>query len=576
MEEISIDTIKEILLDRNDIEDILCFSNVELFSKQYDFIIECKIIACNKAIPILIGLTKNWAVELFDFFILSYGFHKSYGSISDKLGYDDCEYFTDFIPHVDPVTGKLCLYELEGILIDSNFPGLFNQCIEKAKTIIENGILNTDLDSFIKEFNSYWEASPNHTKVNLCRPEENACILKYTKSNRKDSFIAAKEINEINFWTNIQTLHNAIYFKIKTEKSIYPPDMRQTLSVEFLNSLLQLISHKQYKKIKSKITGSVMLFFDFENPLQNKTSFVRTCIGIFIENSNFIKENGFLKLNKETTILPISVYPIDKEFLMQRTNTTANPLKIQNFLIIGCGSIGGYLCELLAKSGCEKITLVDYDELSENNIFRHLLGELYNGLLKTEAIKLYISKNIPNVNIKTINCCIQDTINNNTIDLQNYDYIFSVTGNQNVNRWLEAYIDKHNIKTKIIYGWNEPLDIGCHAAFIDTQKTGRLSSIFERDSLNNCIYDKTAYTASNQKVTVDNTGCGGSFIPYGSEVSLKTAIHCVTLLKKSIENMIDKNIIISEKGNGYYFDKAGLKTSEAYNKQNAIINEMEI
>lgn len=574
MEQLSINTIKEILLDRDDIEDILCFTNDELFSKKYNYIVECKLLICDKAIPILIAITNNWAVELFDFFILNYGFLKSYGKLSDKLGYDDCECFTDFIPHVQPNTGKLCLYELEGVLIDPCLSGLLNQCIEKAKTIIKNGILKTDLDSFIKEFNSYWDSTHNRLEIKLCRPKKNATVLKYTKSNFKDTFIAAKETSEIYFWTNYQTLHNALYFKIKPDRSIYPPDMRHPLSIDFINNLLKYVSHKQYKKLKNKITSQAMLIFDFENPLQNNTSSIRICIGIYLDNCNIISENGILKLNNKTNISPISIYPIDKDFLMQRTNTTENPLRTMNYLVIGCGSIGGYLCDLLAKSGCENITLVDYDSLSEINIFRHLLGSNYNGLLKTEAIKYHITKNIPNVNIQTINQNIENSLNN--LDLNKFDYIFSVTGNQNVNRWLEEYIDKQNIKTKIIYAWNEPLDIGCHAAFIDTEKSGRIASIFEKDFINNCIFDKTAYTASNQKVTIDNTGCGGSFIPYGSDVSIKTAINCITLLKNSIENMLDKNILISEKGNGYYFKRAGLKTSEAYNKQDEIIKEISL
>ena len=92
----------------------------------------------------------------------------------------------------------------------------------------------------------------------------------------------------------------------------------------------------------------------------------------------------------------------------------------------------------------------------------------------------------------------------------------------------------------------------------------------------NCIFDKTAFTASNQKVTIDNTGCGGSFIPYGSEVSLKTAIQCVNLLKRDIENLLDNNIIISEKGTGFYFTKAGLKLSDTYDNQDELIKEIDL
>ena len=62
MEQISVETVKSILLDRDDVEDILCFTNETLFSKKYECIIECKLLVYNIAVPILIVIKNNWAI----------------------------------------------------------------------------------------------------------------------------------------------------------------------------------------------------------------------------------------------------------------------------------------------------------------------------------------------------------------------------------------------------------------------------------------------------------------------------------------------------------------------------------
>ena len=74
----------------------------------------------------------------------------------------------------------------------------------------------------------------------------------------------------------------------------------------------------------------------------------------------------------------------------------------KKILVIGCGSIGGYLIWELVKSGFEDLMIVDDDLLSEENIFRHLLGMEYVSKYKCVAIEEYIRKNIPEVSIKSL------------------------------------------------------------------------------------------------------------------------------------------------------------------------------
>ena len=62
-------------------------------------------------------------------------------------------------------------------------------------------------------------------------------------------------------------------------------------------------------------------------------------------------------------------------------------LKNKRVNIIGCGSVGSTIAELLARLGITKISLYDFDKVSSHNIANQMFNESDIGRLKTEAVK---------------------------------------------------------------------------------------------------------------------------------------------------------------------------------------------
>ena len=87
------------------------------------------------------------------------------------------------------------------------------------------------------------------------------------------------------------------------------------------------------------------------------------------------------------------------------------------------------------------------------------------------------------------------------------------------------------------------------------------------------IFDQSAFCEKDQVVSRNQTGCGGSYIPYGSDASLHSALLAMSLLKKSSDGRIKESTLISEKGEGYYFKQSGLQTSAVYDAQKQKIEE---
>ena len=74
-----------------------------------------------------------------------------------------------------------------------------------------------------------------------------------------------------------------------------------------------------------------------------------------------------------------------------------NPEKVKKIChIIGCGSIGSNVAELLVRQGVEELILWDMDTVEPHNIVNQLFDETHIGMPKTEAL----SKILYNINPK--------------------------------------------------------------------------------------------------------------------------------------------------------------------------------
>ena len=148
------------------------------------------------------------------------------------------------------------------------------------------------------------------------------------------------------------------------------------------------------------------------------------------------------------------------------------------------------------------------------------------------------------------------------LDFNNFDYIISAIGNHTINQWLNKYILKNKVLKTVFYIWNEPLDIGCHVARINIKDGNDYRDIFSIDD--NGILDLSSYVKNGQIFAKTYYGCNGTFIPYGSTLSLESSILFINLLKRELNGKIKNNIVISKKGDDYYFNKAGFLVSNQY------------
>ncbi len=553
--------IKDILLDLPGVSNVTIRSDFNYNHITYACCVNCDLLITGKPIAVVVCVPSNWQRALFHVYIKD----------SEKL---------PFMPHIEE-SGKICLFDLEGVIIDVDFEGLLTQSINKAIEILSDGISGKNHHDFVREFTSYWSRLPKCQKMKCVIPDnprtqvikiyeeqdkkrKNETYSDYINRHRNRKLFAAPNGESFSFYGVTGQQQNGLFCYIKADDFIFPPDYRYELTTDYINSLLLKVQRYDLESICKKQNQFPLIVFGIEEPDDTMI-----CIAVHLSKATLFRtpdEALQLQSGENSDIYPVQVVRVDKKHLMQRIIEN-NYSKEKNCLIIGAGSIGSHVCNELVKTGWERITIVDPDYLKEENIFRHLLGIEYIDSYKVNSLDRYFKKNIPQTEIKPLSECIQDLVEEGSVDLSDYDVIISTTGDHNVNRWLNKYVHEASIDSPIVYAWNEPLDIGCHVAVIQANLPGCYECLFCRDSEDFELYDATAFCERKQAITRNYGGCAGSFIPYGPSISLKSAVLCVEWIDRVLGGRCGKNYVISLKGEGYYFRKAGLVPSKVYDEQ---------
>ena len=396
--------IKSVLAEYKIVENINVLKENTFRTFTYQLVFKCELnVDKKRRIPIVVCIPQKWKQLLIDIYVENY---------------EDI----DFLPHVDN-KGKLCLFETEGILIDWNLSGILIQSLFRAQSILQDGVLGKSREDFIEEFELYWGEVPQSRFARFDVPQtENSQNVKYfiknvrqRKKEKQSEYLKrlysstiyiGKDIECLKRWKlESESIVNGAYFVVNSGENIFPPDIRKPVSSNYLNNLLQIIPGKEVSRLLLGLGKNKVIVFKIKQPVG-----ITNYIGFFVKGGTLEKYQGRYVLNKPEYLQPLMISRSDKSYLLKRTMDEEVNINRKRILVIGCGSIGGHLICELAKAGYEDLTIVDDDLLTEENIFRHILGMEYVSKYKCEALGEYIRKNIPEVLIKPLAEKFEDVV----------------------------------------------------------------------------------------------------------------------------------------------------------------------
>lgn len=179
--------------------------------------------------------------------------------------------------------------------------------------------------------------------------------------------------------------------------------------------------------------------------------------------------------------------------------------------LIGAGSLGAPVAELLARAGLGKLFIIDPDRLEFPNVGRHILGAADVGRLKAVALAQRLKENLPHMaGVEAVPLRLEQVLNEQSHLLSNCDLLISTTGSWTSESLLNDWHLAHCRPMPVVYGWAEAHACAGHAVAISSQG-GCLR----------CGYDPKgrfffAATHWPEGTAVQEPGCGAVFQPYGS------------------------------------------------------------
>lgn len=181
-------------------------------------------------------------------------------------------------------------------------------------------------------------------------------------------------------------------------------------------------------------------------------------------------------------------------------------------VIVGCGSLGASIAELLTASGIGNLILIDDDTLNPPNLAKHTLGISYLKRNKAEGVAEYIKKKYPHIkSVLSINSQFQKLKKPQLKSIENSDLIISCgvsfEGDIAIDKWrLSA-----NNPLPHICSWTEEYAIVGHAIALLGE-----DSIKEAFNTNDQVKFLLTEWPEESKSLLTEAGCGNVFQPQGA------------------------------------------------------------
>jgi molybdopterin/thiamine biosynthesis adenylyltransferase len=249
---------------------------------------------------------------------------------------------------------------------------------------------------------------------------------------------------------------------------------------------------------------------------------------------------------------------LDREYLLNRGGALSD-LRDCCVAIAGCGAVGSYLAAKIASLGVGNIRLIDNDHLSNDNVHRHFLGVECLFMDKAYAMKLFLERRFPHLNIEYMNDDIIDILTDDRDFITGADLFCIALGHETLEMNIN-YILKREMPR--IHAWVEPLGIGGHVFATGLSDNGScFRCLFERDETLG-LRNMSAFSAPGQNFLKTYAGCSGLFTPYSILHADRTALEAATLTADILRGLQKRNLLLSWYGDPGAFLDAGFRQTE--------------
>ena len=481
-----------------------------------------------------------------------------------------------FRVHVES-DGKICLYDKSSMLIKKDMPDqLLLDCYDQAIKIL-NILPGTDEynKEIFREFDAYWMKIGNRRCVYSCFDTSEITYNEYNRFLSSNIRVVAKTENDASVmaYNHLHAKRNGAYLYKKC----------LVIRLRRKSSLINIRENYKWKDLRNYILRNISASYQrkFEKFLQKKVKNFLQYILLVYETpmgdivfgfSIDISGKKYMQISNivNAKIDPVYVKRIDYNYLLARVDSKIL-LRDKKILLLGVGSIGGFLANNLCQMGVTQLDILDIDVFHEENVCRHFLGfdSAVNHTMKNKAdlLKEQLEKMYPYVDIDSLNYKDR-SVEEFLVQykrLGNYDVIISALGEPTLNLEINRILYQEHILTPFVCCFNEPYGIGGHVIVVNLDNKSCLQCLYTKINASEITSFKASLVEEGQTFKKNVSGCSGAFVPYSSLDSQQTAILATRLIVKVLRGEIIENTVESWIGPCDELMSNHFKVSEYYN-----------
>lgn len=421
------------------------------------------------------------------------------------------------VPHLG-AEGGLCYLAKGTVVLDIYDPvGQSLACLQRAAAVLGQILKGKMIEDLAEEFFAYWNGwlcfvdmqGKDLGRQNCIVAQANGNPLWFITDNEDRT---TRKLHSLGYQVTDKTV---LTYRVKTTAqprpltSHWPPETVGDI-LAWQSTLDPRCRRKINERIKdgqSKKANGVLIII--ESPLMT--------YGFAVLFDHQVSRKTKLADRKDSSfglkVMPVSVIRIDDRYLAQRNIPKSKTLAGKRIALVGCGTIGGYLSDMLVKAGAGscggKLTLVDFDGLLPQNIGRHRLG--FPDLLsnKAEAMAKELKRLSPGVELHALPVDVRQA------QLGKLDLLIDATGEESLGHWLSG---RYRAPTPMLSVWIEGPGTAvrallrtnasgaCYRCLWHSQRRGELRSTL--DALPNIMAGH---------------GCEGLYVPFPASVSVQAA-----------------------------------------------------
>ena len=422
------------------------------------------------------------------------------------------------VPHLG-AGGGLCYLAKGTVVLDIYDPvGQSLACLLRAGVVLGQILKGEMVEDLTEEFFAYWDGWLCFVDIQGEDLGRQNCIVAQANGNplwfiTDNEDRTTKKLKSLGYQVTNETV---LTYRIKT--SAQPRPLTSHWPPETVGDILAWQStldprcrrkiHERIKEGERKKANGVLIII--ESPLMTYG------FAVLYERQCQVQK-GKLAGRRDSCyglkVTPVSLVRIDDRYLAQRNMPKSKTLAGKNLAIVGCGTIGGYLSDMLVKAGAGtcggKLTLVDFDYLLPQNIGRHRLG--FPDLLsnKAEALAKELKRSAPGAEIRALPVDVRQA------QLGELDLLVDATGEESLGHWLCSH---YPLPTPMVSVWIE----GPGTAVRALLKTNASGACFrclwhsdKRGELHSTLDPLPAVLAGH--------GCEGLYVPFPASVSVHSA-----------------------------------------------------